>query len=226
MKKLITICAACVAAIALSGCAILLGGPPVVCVFGNMLINTRVSTAYLYLITNAPEEIEVDLPFFYADNTNQYGNAKYSKEQGSSLITLSNNDIEMTFFSTPYEGIYQDLSIEPPQEASDSQKNSELLSIFYSGLANESSNIVFASQADRDAEVIYDPFKHISYKCFAAKSKFEMSGSLYDICGAVRLSKKGSVVLLDFRTNQISREKLKKKMLETIHSVQFRAEQQ
>lgn len=226
MKKLITICAACVAAIALSGCAILLGAPMTFKAFGGMAVKTRVSTAYLYITTDAPEEIEVDVPFFSTDNTNLYGNAKYSKEQGSSLITLSNNDIEMTFFSTPYEGIYQDLSKEPPQEASDSQKNSELLSIIYSGLANESSNIVFASQADRDAEVIYDPFKHISYKCFAAKSKFEMSGSLYDICGAVRLSKKGSVVLLDFRTNQISREKLKKKMLETIHSVQFRAEQQ
>ncbi len=212
MKRIIALCAISAVALTLSGCAILLGAPMTFKAFGGMAVQTRVSTAYLYITTDAPEEIEVDVPFFSTDGSNKYGNAMYNKYGGYSLITLSNRNIEMTFSSMPYEKAYRDISKRPPQGLDDAAKIEDLISLFYSG-----------THADSSAEFVYDAQKKMGYKCFTLKTQYEMSGSMFDVCGAAQLSNKGNVVFLDFRTNQIGSEKIKSEMLETISSLQFKA---
>ncbi|MCQ2108163.1 MAG: hypothetical protein MJZ05_05300 [Fibrobacter sp.] len=216
MKKLFTLCAICVASLALSGCAILLGVNPMTNIhFGGLHVFTRVSTAYYYLVTDNPEEVEVDLPFHSTNRNNRYQNVFYNKNKDLSSITFYNDEIRMIFQFTTYEKIYERDPNGIPQGLSEKQKIDRIISNFF--------NI---DSTDKSVRLVYDAEKKMGYKCFSRSPMYDTSKDIEDVCGAVRFSRMGNVAFFYLVSSEIGAEQLKETMLKTANSVQFKAEQQ
>ena len=117
--------------IMLSGCAILLGIPPVPRLsVGNMIVGVSAKTAYLYVSTDNPEPMEASLPF-WGSLKFYYKDAVYDANYGYSGISIYNEELDMDFKAIPYGKLNNESPDKFPSEGNDSTKAVALFNNFF-----------------------------------------------------------------------------------------------
>jgi hypothetical protein len=205
MKKILSI-VLIANALVLSGCAILLGIPPVPQVgVGNMIVGVSAKTAYLYVSTDNPEPMEASLPFFGSLKF-YYKDAVYDSLYGYSGISIYNDELDMDFKAIPYGKLNNESPDKFPSEGNDSTKAVALFNNFF---VDDFTNI--------SADIGYNAENRYTYKCFTRM----VGNQPQDVCGTVRFTEKGNVIFFAMQSTSLGAEKVKKNILETINSVEF-----
>lgn len=205
MKKILSI-VLITSALVLSGCAILLGIPPVPRLsVGKMLIGVSAKTAYLYISTDNPEPMEAGLPFFGNLEFN-YKDAVYDSISGYSGISMYNDKLDMDFKAISYATLSAEAPDKLPSEGNDSTIAAALFNEFF---VDDFTNI--------SADIGYNAEKRYTYKCFT-----RMIGKLPQyVCGTVRITEKNNIIFFAMQSTSFDAEEVKEKILETINSVEF-----
>ena len=193
-------------ALILSGCAILLGIPPVPRLgVGNMIVGVSTKTAYLYVSTDNPEPMEASLPF-WGSLKFYYKDAVYDSLYGYSGISIYNDELDMDFKAIPYGKLNDESPDKFPSDGNDSTKAVALFNNFF---VDDFTNI--------SVDMGYNAENRYTYKCFTRM----VGNKPQDVCGTVRFTEKGNVIFFAMQSTSLGAEKVKKNILETINSVEF-----
>ena len=192
--------------IMLSGCAILLGIPPVPRLsVGNMIVGVSAKTAYLYVSTDNPEPMEASLPF-WGSLKFYYKDAVYDTNYGYSGISIYNEELDMDFKAIPYGKLNAESPDKFPSEGSDSTKAVALFNNFF---IDDFTNI--------SVDMGYNAENRYTYKCFTRM----VENQPQDVCGTIRFTEKNNVIFFAMQSTSLGAEKVKENILETINSVEF-----
>lgn len=183
----------------LAGCAARLTNPN-----NPSLLLPHFLTGTLYLYTEIPEPMEIDLKFLNKNTKFEYSRPIYTYERSLSSFTFVSDSITTKIMAMAPRFMDADTSFHAPENASDQEYIEAhikyLLSISY--------------PIDPVEEITYDSKKNYGITCIRTKN--------HDIfhCEAVRITPHRNIVVVETRGKTESADKIQKRIIPIIESVE------